>query len=56
MEVRFDGDGDAGTTVAVEHRALERHGNGLEYAEMLGSPQGWPYILDRFAATARGTS
>jgi uncharacterized protein YndB with AHSA1/START domain len=56
VEVRFEGDGDGGTTVAVEHRAFERHGNGVKYAEMLGSPQGWPYILDRFAAAARATS
>ncbi len=56
VEVRFEGDGDGGTTVAVEHRAFERHGNGAKYAEMLGSPQGWPYILDRFAAAARAAS
>jgi hypothetical protein len=50
VEVRFDADGDGGTTVAVEHRGFDRHGDGAEYAQMLDSPQGWPYILERFAA------
>jgi hypothetical protein len=34
-----------------EHRNFERHGDeGAGYARMLGSPQGWPLLLDRFAA------
>jgi|Tabmets5t2r1_1033131.scaffolds.fasta_scaffold22216_2 uncharacterized protein YndB with AHSA1/START domain len=52
VEVLFDADGEGGTTVAVEHRAFDRHGDGAEYAQMLGSPQGWPYILERFAAAS----
>jgi uncharacterized protein YndB with AHSA1/START domain len=52
VEIRFGGDGDGRTIVELEHRAFDRHGDdGGEYAEMLGAPQGWPYILDRFAAT-----
>jgi uncharacterized protein YndB with AHSA1/START domain len=51
VEVRFDDGGDGRTRVRLEHRNFERHGEGgAEYARMLGSPQGWPLLLDRFAA------
>jgi hypothetical protein len=51
VEVRFDEGVDGGTSVRLEHRAFERHGDGGEgYAQMLGAPQGWPFLLDRFAA------
>ena len=49
VEVRFEDDG-GGTSVRLEHRAFERHGDdGGEYAQMLGSAHGWPLLLDRFA-------
>ena len=48
VEVRFE-EG----RVSLEHRAFERHGEGAEqYRDGLGSPQGWPWLLERFAATA----
>jgi uncharacterized protein YndB with AHSA1/START domain len=51
VEVQFDADGEGGTSVRLEHRAFERHGDDAdEYARMLGSEQGWPWLLDRFAA------
>ncbi len=54
VEVRFEAVGDTGDTeVALEHRDFERHGDGADgYAEAMGSPQGWPYILAGFAAWA----
>lgn len=35
------------------HDGFERHGEeGSEYRAALASPQGWPYILERFASLA----
>ena len=52
VEVRFTA-GDGGTNVELEHRAFERHGEGAaEYERALGSEQGWPFLLERFAAAA----
>jgi uncharacterized protein YndB with AHSA1/START domain len=54
VEVRFDGDGD-GTRVTVNHRHFSRHGEGAEgYEAAMSSPQGWPLLLERFAAAAGG--
>ena len=51
VEVRFEADGD-GTRVSLSHTGFERHGDGAEgYAAAMDSPQGWDYILGRFAAT-----
>jgi uncharacterized protein YndB with AHSA1/START domain len=51
VEVRFVENGDASTRVELEHRAFARHGDdGEGYRDALASPQGWPYILDRYAA------
>jgi uncharacterized protein YndB with AHSA1/START domain len=48
VDVRFEPDA-RGTRVELEHRAFARHGDaGAAYREALASPQGWPYILDRF--------
>ncbi len=51
VEVRFLAEGASSTRVELVHRAFERHGEGgAGYRAGLGSPQGWPYILDRYAA------
>ena len=51
VEVRFAADGEAATLVELEHRGFERHGEGGQsYREALGSPQGWAYIVGRYAA------
>jgi uncharacterized protein YndB with AHSA1/START domain len=51
VEVRFAADGDGGTRVRLAHTAFGRHGAGAAgYRAALASPQGWPYILSRFAA------
>jgi uncharacterized protein YndB with AHSA1/START domain len=53
VAVRFVPRGeDGGTEVTLEHAEFERHGAGAaDYRAALASPQGWPYILGRFAAT-----
>jgi uncharacterized protein YndB with AHSA1/START domain len=54
VEVRVRADG-AGSRVEVEHRGFERHGDDAEdYAAALGSEQGWPYMLGRYAARLSG--
>jgi uncharacterized protein YndB with AHSA1/START domain len=51
VEVRFTPAGDSGTRVALEHRHFSRHGEGAEgYEAAMSSPQGWPLLLERFAA------
>jgi uncharacterized protein YndB with AHSA1/START domain len=53
VEVRFVPEGRSTTRVEFEHRHLDRHGEGSDtYRTALASPDGWPFILDRYAATA----
>jgi uncharacterized protein YndB with AHSA1/START domain len=52
VEVRFV-EGDGGTQVQLEHRGFDAHGEGSdEYRDAMGSEQGWPHILGRFAEAA----
>ncbi|WP_328649134.1 ATPase [Amycolatopsis sp. NBC_00348] len=54
VEIRFTAEGADRTRVALEHRHLDRHGEGWESFTGLGSGAGWPLYLDRFrAATQR---
>lgn len=49
--------GPESTRLDFEHRHLERHGeNYLELVKSVGSPGGWPMILDSFARLARDSS
>jgi len=49
VEVEFKPEHPSGTSIIFEHRHLERHGDeGAAYRDGLASPQGWPYILERF--------
>jgi uncharacterized protein YndB with AHSA1/START domain len=51
VEVRFVPEGQDRTRVELEHRHLDRHGPGWEsVADGVGSDQGWPLYLTRYAA------
>jgi uncharacterized protein YndB with AHSA1/START domain len=55
VEVRFVALGDNETRVELEHRNLDRHGEGWEgVSEAVGSPNGWPGALRLYKAEAEG--
>jgi uncharacterized protein YndB with AHSA1/START domain len=55
VEVRFVAEGDTRTRVELEHRALERHGDGWEaMRDAVGSPGGWGRGLGSFATYVSG--
>jgi uncharacterized protein YndB with AHSA1/START domain len=50
VEVRFVPDGPSRTRVELEHRNLDRHGEGwTQMRDAVGSPDGWEIGLRRFA-------
>jgi uncharacterized protein YndB with AHSA1/START domain len=50
VEVRFMAEAPDRTRVELEHRNLDRHGEGWEAErDGVGGDQGWPLYLDRFA-------
>jgi uncharacterized protein YndB with AHSA1/START domain len=54
VEVRFTPEGGDRTRVELEHRNLDRHGDGWENMRgAVGSPGGWPGGLELFAAHVR---
>jgi uncharacterized protein YndB with AHSA1/START domain len=54
IEVRFFADGSSRTRVELEHRRLERHGDGWQQLrESLGGEGGWPGCLRTFAERFR---
>ena len=56
VEVRFEPEGPGRTRVELEHRKLERHGDGWEQMrDAVGSPEGWGVGLRRFAERAAAT-
>jgi uncharacterized protein YndB with AHSA1/START domain len=55
VEVRFVAEGPSRTRVDLEHRHLDRHGDGWEgMRAAVGSPNGWQAGLDGFAAQLHG--
>jgi uncharacterized protein YndB with AHSA1/START domain len=55
VEVRFLAEGPNRTRVELEHRNLERHGEGWEQMrDAVGSPEGWPEGLRDFAERLKG--
>ncbi|MEL7586160.1 MAG: SRPBCC family protein [Prolixibacteraceae bacterium] len=49
VEIIFKENGNSATTVELEHRNFENHGDGWEaYLKIMDSEQGWEYILNRF--------
>jgi uncharacterized protein YndB with AHSA1/START domain len=50
VEVRFVAESAERTRVELEHRHIDRHGDGWEgVREGVGGDQGWPLYLERFA-------
>jgi uncharacterized protein YndB with AHSA1/START domain len=50
VEVRFTEEAPGRTRVELEHRNIDRHGDGWEgVREGVGGEGGWPLYLDRFA-------
>jgi uncharacterized protein YndB with AHSA1/START domain len=55
VEVRFIPEGPDRTRVELEHRNLERHGDGWEQMrDAVGSPEGWGEGLQAFAKRLAG--
>jgi uncharacterized protein YndB with AHSA1/START domain len=55
VEVRFIAETPERTRVELEHRNLDRHGDGWEgVREGVGSGEGWPLYLDRFSERIAG--
>lgn len=55
VEVRFEPEGENKTRVRLEHRNLDRHGEGWPtLREGIGGDGGWPLYLQRFAALLTG--
>ena len=52
VEIRFIPDGPERTRVELEHRHLDRHGDGWDgMREGVKGDQGWPLYLERYAAS-----
>jgi uncharacterized protein YndB with AHSA1/START domain len=57
IEVRFSAEGEERTRVELEHRHLERHGEGWEaMRDAVDSPDGWPAGMQLFAARVAARS
>jgi uncharacterized protein YndB with AHSA1/START domain len=55
VEVRFSSEASKRTRVEIEHRHLERHGEGWEgLRDAVGAPDGWPLYLQRLAQQLAG--
>ncbi len=50
VEVRFVAEGESSTRVQLEHRNLDRHGDGWEMLrDGIGGDGGWPLYMQRFS-------
>ncbi|WP_454856308.1 SRPBCC family protein [Promicromonospora soli] len=52
VEIRFVAEAPERTRVALEHRHLDRHGDGWEGFTSLDNRDGWPLYLERYRAVA----
>lgn len=55
VEIRFIPEAPERTRVVLEHRHLDRHGEGWEGFTGLGSGEGWPLYLQRYQAATERT-
>jgi uncharacterized protein YndB with AHSA1/START domain len=57
VEVRFIAEATDRTRVELEHRNLDRHGEGWQAErDAVGGDQGWPLYLDRFGQQVQSTA
>jgi uncharacterized protein YndB with AHSA1/START domain len=57
VEVRFIAEAPDRTRVELEHRNLDRHGEGWQAErDGVGGDQGWPLYLDRFGQQVQSTA
>lgn len=50
VEVTFTEEGPSRTRVSLEHRYLERHGEGWEgMMQSVSDPRGWPFVMESYA-------
>jgi uncharacterized protein YndB with AHSA1/START domain len=57
VEVRFTSEGPDRTRVELEHRHLDRHGEGWEHTrDAVGGEGGWTGVLAAFATRLQGAS
>jgi uncharacterized protein YndB with AHSA1/START domain len=55
VEIRFIADGAERTRVELEHRNIDRHGDGWEgERDVVASEGGWPLYLQRFSNLLKG--
>jgi uncharacterized protein YndB with AHSA1/START domain len=55
VEVRFVAETPERTRLELEHRNIDRHGDGWEGArDGVGAPDGWPLYLQRYAGLIKG--
>ena len=52
VEIRFIAESPERTLVVLEHRHLDRHGDGWEGFTSLDAGDGWPLYLERYRAVA----
>ena len=54
VEIQFHSEAPSVTRVELEHRAIERHGEGYEKIRAgVDSPEGWTFVLEAYVAATK---